>query len=56
MFELQKIDKIFPGAHALKAVDFKINRGEIVGLAGENGAGKSTLMKVIYGAYQHDGG
>ena len=23
---------------------------------GENGAGKSTLMKVIYGAYQHDGG
>src|SRR5690606_33329221 len=31
-------------------------RGEIVGLVGENGAGKSTLMKVIYGAYRHDGG
>ncbi len=56
MFELQKVDKTFPGVHALKAVDFKINRGEIVGLVGENGAGKSTLMKVIYGAYQHDGG
>ncbi len=56
MYELQQVDKHFPGVHALKAVDFKIGRGEIVGLVGENGAGKSTLMKVIYGAYQPDGG
>ncbi len=56
MYELRQVDKTFPGVHALKAVDFKVNRGEIVGLVGENGAGKSTLMKVIYGAYQPDGG
>ena len=56
MYELQKIDKHFPGVHALKSVDFTVGRGEIVGLVGENGAGKSTLMKVIYGAYQPDGG
>jgi ribose transport system ATP-binding protein len=56
MYELQKVDKKFPGVHALKAVDFHVKRGEIVGLVGENGAGKSTLMKVIYGAYQPDGG
>jgi ribose transport system ATP-binding protein len=56
MYQLNKVDKKFPGVHALKAVDFKIGRGEIVGLVGENGAGKSTLMKVIYGAYQPDGG
>lgn len=56
MYELRQVDKHFPGVHALKAVDFKVKRGEIVGLVGENGAGKSTLMKVIYGAYQPDGG
>ncbi|MFZ0098024.1 MAG: sugar ABC transporter ATP-binding protein [Gemmobacter sp.] len=56
MYELKAVDKKFPGVHALKSVDFQIRRGEIVGLVGENGAGKSTLMKVIYGAYQPDGG
>ncbi|MDW9960295.1 ATP-binding cassette domain-containing protein [Sinorhizobium meliloti] len=56
MYELKSLDKKFPGVHALKAIDFHIKRGEIVGLVGENGAGKSTLMKVIYGAYQPDGG
>ncbi|GGH24783.1 monosaccharide ABC transporter ATP-binding protein, CUT2 family [Cribrihabitans marinus] len=56
MYQLNQVDKRFPGVHALKAVDFTIGRGEIVGLVGENGAGKSTLMKVIYGAYQPDGG
>lgn len=56
MYELKSVDKKFPGVHALKAVDFRISRGEIVGLVGENGAGKSTMMKVLYGAYQPDGG
>jgi ribose transport system ATP-binding protein len=56
MYELKKIEKHFPGVHALKSVDFDVKRGEIVGLVGENGAGKSTLMKVIYGAYRPDSG
>jgi ribose transport system ATP-binding protein len=56
MLEFRKVEKRFPGVHALKGIDFKIEKGEVVGLVGENGAGKSTLMKVIYGAYQHDDG
>jgi ribose transport system ATP-binding protein len=56
MLEFKKIEKTFPGVRALKGIDFQVDKGQIIGLVGENGAGKSTLMKVIYGAYQHDGG
>jgi ribose transport system ATP-binding protein len=56
MLEFRKVEKSFPGVRALKGIDLRVGTGEVVGLVGENGAGKSTLMKVLYGAYQHDGG
>lgn len=34
---------------ALKNVDFKVKKGEVVGFIGSNGAGKSTMLKVIAG-------
>ena len=33
----------------LKDVNFKINKGEVVGFIGSNGAGNSTLLKVVAG-------
>jgi branched-chain amino acid transport system ATP-binding protein len=33
----------------LRSIDFKVNRGETIGLMGRNGMGKSTLLKSIMG-------
>lgn len=56
MLELNNISKGFPGVKALKNVDFTLNQGEILGLAGENGAGKSTMIKILGGVHQPDQG
>lgn len=56
LVRLKRVNKHFPGTHALKNVDLEILRGEIHGLVGENGAGKSTLIKILTGAYLKDSG
>lgn len=56
VLEMRGIDKSFPGAHALRAVDLSVRPGEVLGLVGENGAGKSTLVKILSGAYTRDAG
>jgi inositol transport system ATP-binding protein len=56
LLQMQGIDKIFPGVHALDHVNLNVRPGTVHSLMGENGAGKSTLMKVLIGMYQPDGG
>ena len=36
-------------------VDFEMEAGEILGLAGESGSGKSTIAKCILGMVPHQG-
>jgi len=56
LVEMRRIDKHFPGVHALRGARFDLKRGEVHALMGENGAGKSTLMKVLTGVNQPDSG
>jgi len=51
MLETQGISKSFGKIVALTDVSFKVEQGEIFGIAGPNGAGKSTLFNVITGIY-----
>ncbi|HEY85439.1 MAG TPA: sugar ABC transporter ATP-binding protein [Chloroflexi bacterium] len=53
---LTGISKSFAGVHALRNVDFSIERGRIHCLVGENGSGKSTIIKIIAGVYERDSG
>ena len=53
---MEGIDKRFPGVHALRDVDLRVEPGQVMGIIGENGAGKSTLIKVLAGAYRPDEG
>ena len=61
MIELKRVNKLYDDTYALRNIDLKLPRGEIVGLFGENGAGKTTLMKCIlnfidfYGSITLDG-
>ena len=41
---------------ALKAVNFTVKRGEVLGIIGRNGCGKSTLLRVIAGIFSPDRG
>jgi len=43
-------------SHVLRGVDFRVGRGETIGLMGRNGMGKSTLLKTLMGLVKPRGG
>jgi branched-chain amino acid transport system ATP-binding protein len=49
MLELKNVSSGYGAIEALKAVNLRIDRGEIVTLIGANGAGKSTTLRNITG-------
>ena len=56
LLEVHRVSKQFPGVRALRAVDLRLQRGEVLAVIGENGAGKSTLMKILAGVERPDNG
>ncbi|HJX22982.1 MAG TPA: ATP-binding cassette domain-containing protein, partial [Candidatus Bathyarchaeia archaeon] len=51
--EVEDLVYTYPnGVRALNNVDFKLWKGEFVGIIGQNGSGKSTLAQCITGVYK----
>ncbi len=53
---VEGLSKSFGSTRALQDVSLSLERGGILGLAGENGAGKSTLIKLLCGVHRPDAG
>lgn len=49
MIEVQRLVKKYGTHVALKGINFKVAKGEVIGFLGPNGAGKSTTMKILSG-------
>ena len=47
--EIKNLNKKYNNILAVKNIDFKINKGSIVGLLGPNGCGKTTTIGMILG-------
>ena len=56
LLEANAIDYAIDGVPILKAVDFALEPGQLVGLIGPNGAGKSSLLRLLTGIERPDRG
>ena len=55
MIQVKDLNVFYGGIHALKGLDFTVNKGEIVSLVGANGAGKTTTLRAISGVLPYKG-
>jgi branched-chain amino acid transport system ATP-binding protein len=56
LLEVSDLTKAYDGVHALRAVSFAVEAGELVALIGPNGAGKTTCFNIINGQILPDAG
>ncbi len=56
IIQMKNINKYFDDFQALKDIDFKVKKGEIVVVCGPSGSGKSTLIRCINNLEDIDSG
>ena len=49
MIDARNLHTYYGASHILRGINFRVGRGETIGLMGRNGMGKSTLLKSIMG-------
>ena len=54
--EIKSLKKFYNNIEAVKNINFKINKGSIVGLLGPNGCGKTTTIGMILGLIKPSSG
>ncbi len=56
MIELDGVDKFFGDFQALKGIDMRVARQEVIVIIGPSGSGKSTMIRCINRLEEHDRG
>jgi general L-amino acid transport system ATP-binding protein len=56
MIDIEGVDKFFGDFQALRGIDLRVDRQEVVVVIGPSGSGKSTLIRCINRLEQHDAG
>lgn len=56
IIELEGVDKFFGSFQALKEINLKVGRQEVVVVCGPSGSGKSTMIRCINRLEEHDAG
>ncbi|MFZ1302087.1 MAG: ABC transporter ATP-binding protein [Candidatus Microsaccharimonas sp.] len=49
IIEINNLSKLYHGTAAVDAINFKVQKGDVVGFVGLNGAGKSTTINMLLG-------
>ena len=49
MLEVKDLHVHYGVIEAIKGIDFKVNKGEVIALIGANGAGKTTILHTVSG-------
>lgn len=55
VLDVKNLKVVLGGRTIIHDVNFKLDRGEILGIIGESGAGKSTTLKAILGEFDYTG-